>query len=199
MGQARGPNVSPVTDHRRKRTLMRHVGGLPFAIASMIGGSKGRCTPHLFSLASLRMRYGGGFTCSTSRALGLVRSLCRGGIAACPHMSAAFLDSSVCPGYPGVLGKLHSCRLLATPLTNIALPGSGGIFSDSGIASRRTVVPAKMPPRGLASVRHQIFSLVTHQFVTIFCPSYGVSAAAMVNRMSKVRFGMANGRVLRPK
>lgn len=188
-----------MTGHRRKVTLIRHVGSLPFIIASITGGSKGRCTPHLFSLASLRIRYGGGFTCSTSRALGLVRSLCRGGIAACPHMSAAFLDSSVCPGYPGVLGKLGSCRMLAAPLTKTSLPGSGGIFSDSGMASRRTVVPAKIRPRGLASVRHEMFSLVTHQFVTIFCPSYGISAAAIVKRISDVRFGMANGRVLRPK
>lgn len=197
-GRRRGQNVSPVASHRHKLILLSRVGGSLFAIASIAGGRKERTPLHLFSLASLRIRYGGGFTCSTSRALGVVRSLCRGGITACPHMSAACLDSSVCPGYPNVLGNLHSCRAFATPLAKATLLGSGGIFSGSGMASRRTVVPANRRPRGLASVRHHMFSLVTHHFVTMFCPSYGFTAAAMLNRMRDVRFGTANGRVLRP-
>lgn len=198
-GTRKGEKVPPVASLTAKRTLVRHVGGIPFAIARMTGGRNARTPPHLFSLASLRIRYGGGFTCSTSRALGLVRSLCRGGIAACPHMSAAFLDSSVCPGYSGVLTKLAPCAMFATPLTKRGLVGSGGMFSGSGMASRRTVVPAKRPPMGLARVRGQMFSLMTHHFVTMFCPSYGFTAAAMVNRTSDVRFGTAKGRVLSPK
>lgn len=170
-----------------------------FAIASVSRGGKGRCTPHLFSLASLRIRYGGGFTFATSSALGLVRSLCRGGIAACPHISAAFLDSSVCPGIPGALGNLISCVSLATSLLGTGVQGSGHMFSGSGIASRRTVVPANMPTHGLASGRQGICSLIIHHFVTTFCPSYRVSAAAMLNGISGMSFGMANGRVLGPK
>lgn len=203
-------------DGRRNRGTFDAVTNGPFAIASMDGGGKGRTPPRLCSLASLRISYGGGFTCSTSVALGLVRDLCRGGCAACPHMSARFLASSVCPGYPRVLGNIdrtgvtdrRGCLPLVRRLTtaNGGLPGDGGMFSGDGIASRRTVVPANIPPAKLASVRTGICSLVTGQFVDIFCPSYGFSAAAMLNRIvgrSKpgprgVRFGIDNGRVLRP-
>lgn len=143
----------------------------------MADGRGGSFTPNLCSLAALRERTGQGCKCSTGRALGVVRHLCRGrGMLACPEASSECVKGSVIPAVGRQLETYTAkpCEGPTNTLVGRPIHTGKDFISSGGIDSRRTVVPARRFIRlsRVAGRRHGVCSVMIHEFLDILCPPF---------------------------
>lgn len=180
--------------------LTRYQGRVVSAVRGIAHGRGSRGPPLLCSLAALRHSTGHLLNCDTRRALGCIRDLCRGGLAACPHASDYCVASSSRRVLTKLTSRLRRFLNVTTSATSSTIPQAQYAIGQSGIASRRTVLPAQDVLRTslstLPAKRQGILGLVvTQALVTIDGPCHCLRAV-LAARYTNRRFATGNGRVL---
>jgi len=142
--------------------------------------------PRLFDLTALQVECNKKFGFSAEDTLKYIQNLYEKKLTTYPRVDTTYLSDDIYPKIPAILKGLKHYETLTTPLLAEKIKKSKQVFDNKKVSDHHAIIPTGVDASFLEGAEHQVYTLVTKRFISVFYPDCKVANTTVIGAVETV-------------